>query len=98
MPVVLLSGRLSVRKDMSSNATPRKPRRKKSDAAETFSQELFPIALPAPEAAPPPQAAASLFRTRFDLRLGDCLDGMKALPAESVDVVVTSPPYNLDIA
>jgi site-specific DNA-methyltransferase (adenine-specific) len=36
--------------------------------------------------------------TQFDLRLGDCLAGMAALPAESVDLVVTSPPYNLDIA
>ena len=36
--------------------------------------------------------------TTFDLRAGDCLAGMAALPAESVDVVVTSPPYNLDIA
>ena len=36
--------------------------------------------------------------TRFDLRLGDCLAGMRTLKAGSVDVVVTSPPYNLDIA
>ncbi len=36
--------------------------------------------------------------TSFDLRAGDCLAGMAALPAESVDLVVTSPPYNLDIA
>ena len=37
-------------------------------------------------------------RTQLDLRLGDCLEGMRALESESVDVVVTSPPYNLDIA
>ena len=36
--------------------------------------------------------------TRFDLRPGDCLAGMGALPPASVDVAVTSPPYNLDIA
>ena len=29
--------------------------------------------------------------------LADCLDVLKQLPAESVDVVVTSPPYNLGI-
>lgn len=29
--------------------------------------------------------------------MGDCLRGMRALPAASVDVVVTSPPYNLGI-
>ncbi len=36
--------------------------------------------------------------TTFDLRHGDCLAGMAALDAASVDLVVTSPPYNLDIA
>ena len=36
--------------------------------------------------------------TTLDLRLGDCLAGMATLPADSVDLVVTSPPYNLDIA
>lgn len=35
--------------------------------------------------------------TDFDLRHGDCLAGMAALDAESVDLVVTSPPYNLGI-
>ena len=28
---------------------------------------------------------------------GDCLDVMAALPAESIDIVVTSPPYNIGI-
>lgn len=34
-----------------------------------------------------------------DVRLhhGDCVEGMRALPAESADLVVTSPPYNLGI-
>jgi len=36
--------------------------------------------------------------TQFDLRLGDCVAGMASLPDESVDLVVTSPPYNLTIA
>jgi site-specific DNA-methyltransferase (adenine-specific) len=35
--------------------------------------------------------------TRFELHLGDCIAGMASLPAGSVDVVVTSPPYNLGI-
>jgi len=35
--------------------------------------------------------------TVFDLRHGDCIAGMQGLDAESVDVVVTSPPYNLGI-
>jgi site-specific DNA-methyltransferase (adenine-specific) len=30
--------------------------------------------------------------------LGDCLDVLKALPGESVDVSVTSPPYNIGVA
>ena len=36
--------------------------------------------------------------TSFDLRLADCIAGMAKLPAASVDLVVTSPPYNLGIA
>jgi site-specific DNA-methyltransferase (adenine-specific) len=34
---------------------------------------------------------------RHELRLGDCLAGMPRLAADSVDLVVTSPPYNLGI-
>lgn len=32
-----------------------------------------------------------------DLHHGDCLEVLPALPAESIDLVVTSPPYNLGI-
>ena len=35
--------------------------------------------------------------TRFDLRHEDCIQGMSRLRHESVDLVVTSPPYNLGI-
>ncbi len=31
----------------------------------------------------------------FDIRQVDCIEGMKTLGNESVDIVVTSPPYNL---
>lgn len=34
---------------------------------------------------------------RFRIEHGDCVIGMQQLARESVDVVVTSPPYNLDI-
>jgi site-specific DNA-methyltransferase (adenine-specific) len=34
---------------------------------------------------------------RFDLRHEDCITGMSRLPNESLDLVVTSPPYNLGI-
>ena len=44
-----------------------------------------------------PDLFAKKSATQFDLRLGDCLTGMATLPAESVDIVVTSPPYNLTI-
>ena len=30
----------------------------------------------------------------FDLRHGDCLDVLRALPADSIDLTVTSPPYD----
>jgi hypothetical protein len=35
--------------------------------------------------------------TQFDLRQQDCIKGMSRLRNESVDLVVTSPPYNLGI-
>ena len=42
-------------------------------------------------------------RTVWDLGphrifLGDCLDVLRGLPPESVDVIVTSPPYNIGVA
>jgi site-specific DNA-methyltransferase (adenine-specific) len=36
--------------------------------------------------------------TEFDLRVGDCVKLLSEVPRDSVDVVVTSPPYNLGIA
>lgn len=36
--------------------------------------------------------------TAFDLRLGDCLEGMSGIDSATIDLVVTSPPYNLGIA
>jgi site-specific DNA-methyltransferase (adenine-specific) len=36
--------------------------------------------------------------TKFDLRQQDCIKGMSRLADESVDLVVTSPPYNLGIS
>ena len=36
--------------------------------------------------------------TKFDLRREDCIPGMARLADESVDLVVTSPPYNLGIS
>jgi len=44
------------------------------------------------------ESLAAPYPTRFDLHLGDCVEGMRQLPDESVDLVVTSPPYNLGIA
>jgi site-specific DNA-methyltransferase (adenine-specific) len=35
--------------------------------------------------------------TELDLRLEDCVKGMPQIPSEQVDLVVTSPPYNLGI-
>jgi site-specific DNA-methyltransferase (adenine-specific) len=34
--------------------------------------------------------------TAFDLRQVDCLEGLRSLEDESIDVVVTSPPYNIE--
>jgi site-specific DNA-methyltransferase (adenine-specific) len=35
--------------------------------------------------------------SKFDLRLDDCIKAMTRLPSEHVDLVVTSPPYNLGV-
>lgn len=42
-------------------------------------------------------ARSKIHGTEFQLIHGDCVRGMGRLAAESVDVVVTSPPYNLGI-
>ena len=44
------------------------------------------------------QPSKAKSKTKLALRLGDCVAGMRKLPAESVDLVMTSPPYNIDIA
>jgi site-specific DNA-methyltransferase (adenine-specific) len=36
-------------------------------------------------------------KTEFILKVGDCINCMQELPERSVDLVVTSPPYNLGI-
>jgi site-specific DNA-methyltransferase (adenine-specific) len=43
------------------------------------------------------RGATTAIRTHFKLIHGDCLIQMRELPAQSVDVAVTSPPYNLGI-
>jgi site-specific DNA-methyltransferase (adenine-specific) len=45
----------------------------------------------------PTVSAAAAPSTVFELYHGDCVQGLAGLPAETVDVVVTSPPYNLGI-
>jgi site-specific DNA-methyltransferase (adenine-specific) len=37
------------------------------------------------------------FVSEFDLRQQDCVEGMARLPASAIDLVVTSPPYNLGV-
>ena len=37
------------------------------------------------------------FVTQFDLHQQDCVEGVATLPKEHVDLVVTSPPYNLGV-
>jgi site-specific DNA-methyltransferase (adenine-specific) len=48
-------------------------------------------------ARPTPYAALCHGNATFRFYLGDCLEILPALAPESVDVVVTSPPYNLGI-
>jgi site-specific DNA-methyltransferase (adenine-specific) len=44
-----------------------------------------------------PSASVRLGMTVFELHREDCVRGMAELPAASIDIVVTSPPYNLGI-
>ena len=78
---------------MSTKGTSRNIRCKKSDPAAEFSELALPLLSKSVRTNPVPPS-----RTECELFLGDCVAGMAALPDESVDVVVTSPPYNLDIA
>jgi len=50
-----------------------------------------------PTEEPALESRAPAAEARIRLELGDCLDGMQALPADSIDVVITSPPYNLGL-
>lgn len=38
-------------------------------------------------------APVSFLDGRVTLHPGDCLDALKAMPSDSVDCIVTSPPY-----
>lgn len=46
---------------------------------------------------PHPQASITSGRATFRFYLGDCLDVLDRLPPHSLDVIVTSPPYNLGV-
>lgn len=46
---------------------------------------------------PKPYDTVQAGRASIQFFLGDCLDILGALPEDSIDVVVTSPPYNLGI-
>jgi hypothetical protein len=41
------------------------------------------------------EAAPAELSTNYNLTLCDCVHGMSQLPEKSIDLVVTSPPYNL---
>ena len=34
---------------------------------------------------------------KYEFKLGDCIESLKALPDKSIDIVVTSPPYNIGL-
>ena len=70
--------------DKQDACQPRQPRRL-SSAALFFAVRLWFL------------TTKFLSVTKFDLRCEDCLKGMSQLPNERVDLVVTSPPYNLGV-
>ena len=73
--------------------------RKKAKAADTAPAETAELFPPESDTSETVSAkfSATDHRTTFELHLGDCVAGMNAMPEDSVDVVVTSPPYNLGI-
>jgi len=46
---------------------------------------------------PPPQASIKSGRATYRFYLGDCLAVLDRIPPGSIDVIVTSPPYNLGV-
>jgi len=77
----------------------------------TWPSDLQPTRLPLQTSVPENKTACYFLLVRcatsrdiflqmaaFDLRLEDCVTGMASMPDEHVDVVVTSPPYNLGIS
>jgi len=46
---------------------------------------------------PEPYTSFTIGRATFQFFLGDCLEVLERLPAASLDVIVTSPPYNLGV-
>ena len=58
----------------------------------------FVLACSGPSAQHHQQVNTPSRATEFDLRNGDCVEEMRTMEASSVDVIVTSPPYNLDIS
>jgi DNA modification methylase len=70
-----------------------KPHRPTRHAVWSWADVKFPSEKPSNVVAFP-----HLIRARgtvTDLRLGDCLEEMRKMPSESIDLVFTSPPYNL---
>ncbi|MCP1212073.1 DNA-methyltransferase [Acetobacter okinawensis] len=53
---------------------------------------------PAGEALAPPARAKRYKVGRQDIVQGDCLRALRRMQAESVDVIVTSPPYNIGLS
>ena len=47
--------------------------------------------------APSPHTTFKSGRASFRFHLGDCIDVLSQLAERSIDVIVTSPPYNLGI-
>ena len=50
-----------------------------------------------PTCTPRPYATVDAGPAKINFFLGDCIDVLSSLPAHSLDVVVTSPPYNLGV-
>jgi hypothetical protein len=67
-------------------------------ASRTSARKQAQAAQPLPLAAPSdPSLSARAPRAPVELVHGDCVAGMRALPAASVDLVIADPPYNIGV-
>lgn len=65
------------------------------EEAEALFEDVLPQSTPDDE--PKAEEKIDPEHTTFELLMGDCIEQMNRLPAESVDLIFADPPYNLQL-